>query len=68
MLFATRGEQLPFKNLTTKKALAWLNNQQDIIIQTNAQILGKILSGINNLEKEIENEMPPIAKNLTSLE
>ncbi len=68
MLFLTRGEPLPFKNLTSKKALVWLNNQKDIIIQTNAQILEKILLGIKNLENEIENEMPPIAKALTSLE
>lgn len=68
MLFATRGEQPPFKNLTAKKALVWLNNQNDVIIRANAQILEKILSGIKNLENEIEKEMPPAAKSLTTLE
>ena len=68
MFFYTRGEQLPFKTLTTKKAMDWMSKQNDVILQTNGQILEKILSGIVELEKEIEKEMPEAAKALTALE
>ena len=68
MFFYTRGEQLPFKTLTAKKALYWMSNQNDVILQTNGQILEKVLSAIACLEKEIEKEMPKAAKALTVLE
>lgn len=68
MLIYTRGEELPFKALDTKKALNWMSEQNDIIIQTNGKILESILVGIKKLEEEIEKEMPEPAKALTQIE
>ena len=68
MLFYTRGEELPFKALDTKKALKWMLEQDDVIIKSNGKILESVLEAIGLLEKEIENEMPEVAKALTKLE
>ena len=68
MLFYTRGEELPFKAFDTKKALKWMLEQDDIIIKSNGKILESVLEAIGLLEKEIENEMPEVARALTKLE
>jgi len=68
MLIYTRGEELPFKALDTKKALKWMIEQDDIIIQSNGKILESILDGIKQIEVEIEKEMPEAAKALTKIE
>lgn len=39
MLIYTRGEELPFKNLDTKKALKWMLEQEDIIIKSTGKVL-----------------------------
>lgn len=67
MLFFTRGEQLSFKRLDTKKALNYLVNSDDIIIKTNGKILKEVLEGIKIIEKEIEKETPEKAKKLMQL-
>jgi transposase len=67
MLYFTRGEQLPFKKLDTKKAVNYLINNDDIIIKTQGKILKEVLDGINVIEKEIEKETPQKAKKLMEL-
>ena len=64
----TRGEELPFKALDTKKALKWMLEQEDIIIKSTGKILESVLFGIKNLEEEIEKEIPEPAKALTQIE
>lgn len=68
MLIYTRGEELPFKALDTKKALKWMLEQEDIIIKSTGKILESVLFGIKNLEEEIEKEIPEPAKALTQIE
>lgn len=68
MLFYTRGEELPFRALDTKKGLKWMLEQDDVIIKSNGKVLESLLEAIVLLEKEIENEMPEVAKALTKLE
>jgi len=67
MLYFTRGEQLPFKKLDTKKAVNYLINSDDIIIKTNGKILKEVIEGIKLVEKEIEKEMPKKAGKLMQL-
>lgn len=67
-LYYTRGEELPFKILDTKKAVEYLINNNDILLKTNGNILKVILESISLIEKEIEKELPDKAKKLTKLE
>jgi len=67
MLFSIRGKELPFKDLTTKKALCWLENHDDIIIQTSTRILKILLENIEKIENEIKKELPEKAQKLKSL-
>ena len=67
MISNTRGEELPFKDLTSKKAIKWLKGNSDIIFRTNGEILEKILEGIKLLEEEIEKSTPAKAKKLEQL-
>jgi transposase len=67
MMFFTRGEQLPFKKLDTKKAVNFLMNNDDVIIRTHGKILKEVLEGIKVIEKEIEKETPEKAKTLMGL-
>ena len=67
MLFSTRGKKLPFNDLTTLKALCWLENQDDIVVLMQTKILRTILKGIKELEAQIKDELPEKARKLTSL-
>ena len=67
MITNTRGDELPFKDLTTKKAIKWLKDNEDIIFRTNGEILEKILEGIKSLEEEIIKCTPEKAKKLEIL-
>lgn len=67
MLFSARGEELPFKNYTTQKALKWLENNGDNIVKIKTRVLKEILLGIEELEEEIKNTLPPTAKKLKQL-
>lgn len=67
MLFNTRGEKLPFNDLTTNKALTWLLNQEDMIIKSFSDVLKTLSSSIKTFETEIEQNLPEKAKKLTEL-
>ena len=67
MLYYTRGEELPFKLLYTKKALNYFKNSNDIILKTQAEILEKVIDGINSIEKVLEEEIPENAKKLKQI-
>jgi transposase len=67
MMFFTRGEQLPFKKLDTKKSVNFLINNDDVIIRTHGKILIEVIEGIKLIEKEIEKETPEKAKKLMQL-
>lgn len=64
MLFSTRGENLPFKNLKTQKACKWLSNHNDIIIKNFGIVLNALNTAINDLEKDIESNLPQKAQEL----
>lgn len=67
MLFFTRGEQLPFNKLDTKRAVNFLINNDDIIIRTNGKILKEVIDGIKIIEQEIVKELPEKAQKLMQL-
>jgi transposase len=67
MLFASRGKELPYKDIKTIKAGKWLLNQDDKIIQYFAKILVSLNETIKELEKQIEKELPEKARELTQL-
>jgi transposase len=67
MLFLNRGEEVPFKEFTTQKAIKWFENNADIIIKTKVRILKKILLGIIELEEEIKRTLPEKAVKLKQL-
>lgn len=67
MLYYTRGEELPFKILDTKKAVKFLKECDDITIRLNADILESILKSIKLLEIEIEKMTPEKVKKLTQI-
>jgi transposase len=64
MLFSTRGEALPFKDLKTIKACKWLSNNDDIIVKNFGMILKALNTTINELEKDIEANLPQKAQKL----
>ena len=53
MLFSTRGNSLPFKDLTTLKAGKWLSEQDDLVIRNYGKVLKDLTQAINELEREI---------------
>lgn len=67
MLFSTRGENLPFKDLTTLKAGKWLSEYDDLIIRNYGKALRDFTQAINELEKEIEKNLPKKAKKLNQI-
>lgn len=67
MLFSTRGDELPFNKLNTKKAMEWLLKQEDSIVKCNAKILNELNSSLKILEQEIEENLPQKAKKLKEL-
>ena len=67
MLSYTRGEELPFNNLTTQKAIKWLANNEDIIYRNQGKMLQVAIETIKEYEKELEKRMPKKAKKLMTL-
>ena len=67
MLFSTRGDNLPFKDLTTLKAGKWLSEEDDLIIKHYGKTLKDFTQAINELEREIEKSLPEKARNLKQL-
>lgn len=67
MLFSTRGKKLPFKSLTTQKAAKCLSNQHDTIVKNLGTLLKDLNTTINELEKDIESNLPEKAQKLKQL-
>ena len=67
ILFSTRGKELPFRDLTTKKAAEWFSKQQDIIIKGYGNNLISLNAMITELEKDIKKNLPEQAKKLMQL-
>ncbi len=67
MLFATRGIELFFKNLTTLKAGKWLSQHEDLVIRHYGKALCDFNQAINELEREIEKSLPEKAQKLKQL-
>lgn len=67
MLSYTRGEKLPFNDLTTNKAINWLINNEDIILRNQGKILQITMTTIKEYEQELEKNMPEKAKKLMTL-
>ena len=67
MLFSTRGETLPFKDLTTLKAGKWLSEYDDLIIRNYGKSLKASTQAINEIEREIEKNLPEKAQKLKQL-
>lgn len=66
-LFGTRGIILPMRNLTTKKALKFLESQDCSIVLGYAKILRELIFLTNKLEEEIKEMLPEKALKLTDL-
>lgn len=64
MLFSTRGNSLPFKDLTTLKAGKWLSEQDDLVIRNYGKVLKDLTQAINELEREIKKSLPEKARKL----
>jgi transposase len=67
MLYFTRGEDLPFKDFTTRKAMIFLNRSNDLIVKSHAEILLKTTELIKKMETEIKENTPEKALKLTGL-
>jgi len=67
MLFLARGENLPLKDLTTLKAGNWLSEHDDLIIKHYGKALRDFTQAINELEREIEKNLPEKIKKLKQL-
>jgi hypothetical protein len=52
MLFSTRGEDLPLKDLTTLKVSKWLSEREDLVIKHYGKALKEFTQAINELEKK----------------
>ena len=67
MLNYTRGDELKYKNLTTKKAVNYLKSSNDVIIKNLGEIIEKLTQSIKVLDKEIENLLPDNISELTQI-
>ena len=67
MLLNTRGEFIPFNDLSTQKAVNWLLNHDDIILKNQGKLLKNTIEIITFYEKEIENILPTKAEKLLTL-
>lgn len=67
MLLSTRGDSLPFNDLTTKKASKYLQNQDDILIKNLGKQLESLNFSIKEIEEKIEEKLPDKARELTVL-
>lgn len=65
-IFVKRGDILPFKYLTTQKAIKWLSNHKDMIVSSFGKIINELTNSINLIEKEIEELLPQKAQKLTN--
>ena len=67
MYASTFGVELPFKDLTTQKAIKWLVKSDNTHFKLSGKILSEIINGIKSLEEEIEKLTPTKAQKLTQL-
>ena len=67
MLYFTRGEHLVVNNLTTKKAINYLKNNDDIIISNFGILIENLNNSIKTLEQEINNLLPERVLKLTEI-
>lgn len=67
MLCSTRGDELKYNSLKTKKAVNYLKQSEDTIIRNFGEIIEKLNSSIAELEKEIEALVPEKALKLTTI-
>lgn len=67
MLFFTRGEQCPFKDLTSAKAINWLIEQDDFILKQQGKLLKQLIENIKEYENEIKKNIPQKAEKLMHL-
>ena len=67
MLISTRGIEIPCRDFTTKKAINYLKNQDDIILQNYANLIEEINKSINIFEKEIYKLVPDKVFELTNI-
>lgn len=67
MLISTRGIEFTGRDFTTQKAVNYLKNQDDIILQNYAKLIGEINKSINILEREIYKLVPEKVFELTNI-
>jgi len=67
MLYYTKGEELEYKNLTSKKAIKYLMNHDNAIIKNFGEIIEKLNNSIKELDKEIFNILPDKVLKLTHI-
>lgn len=67
MLFSTRGEKLPFKDLTTLKAGKWLSEHDNLIIKHYGKSLKDFTQAIKDFDREMEKSLPEKAQRLKQL-
>ena len=67
MLYSQRGQELPFRSLTTKKAANFFSNQEDIILKNFGNTLTVFNTTIKEIEKDIKKNLPEKAKKLLQL-
>ena len=67
MLFFTRGEQCPFNDLTSVKAINWLIEQDDFILRQQGKLLKQLIENIKEYEKEIKKNIPQKAEKLMQI-
>ncbi len=67
MLCYTRGDKLKYSNLTTKKAIEYLEKYDDIIIRNYGEIINKLTNSIKIMDKEIDKLLPKEVLELTNI-
>lgn len=67
MLYSQRGKELPFKDLTTKKAAKYFSEHEDIILKGFGNTLISLNSMIKELECDIKKNLPEKARKLMQL-
>lgn len=67
MLCYTRGETLDYSDLTTKKAIAYLKKQEDLIIRNFGEIIENLTNSIKVIEHEIDENLPENVLKLTEI-
>lgn len=67
MVFFTRGQEVPFNDLTTQKALLCLITNKDLIIKQQGKMLKQVMENIKEYEKEIKKNIPIKAEKLLVL-